>query len=348
MRGTAPARGAPGMAEAPGAVPGPIQWPDLPVVVTGGAGFLGSVLVGHLCAAGASVFVPRSREYDLTQEAGAVRLFADASPAVVFHLAAAVGGIGANRANPGRFFYANMAMGLNIIEQSRRYGRLQKLIVIGTTCAYPGDAPVPLREADLWSGYPEPTNAPYGVAKRALLVMAQAYREQYGLNTVYVIPANLYGPGDNFDPETSHVIPALIKKCVDAVEQGAEEITAWGDGSPTREFLYVDDAARGIRLAAERYDGPEPINLGTGQEISIRDLLTLIADLTGFRGRIVWDHAMPGGQRRRRLDISRAAARLDFRAQVPLVDGLKATIEWYQSRRDVTPTETGPPLERSR
>jgi len=317
-------------ASPPGAA---IEWPGLPVVVTGGAGFLGSVLVRLLRGAGANVVAPRRRDYDLTTMDAATRLLADTSPAVVFHLAAAVGGIGANRANPGRFFYENMAMGLNVIEQARRYRRLRKLIVVGTTCSYPGEAPVPLREADLWEGYPEPTNAPYGVAKRALLVMAQGYRQQYGLQAIYLIPANLYGPGDNFDPETSHVIPALIKKCVDAVEQGAAEITAWGDGSPTREFLYVDDAARGIMLGAERYDDPEPINLGTGEEISIRDLLALIAELTEFRGRIVWDRAMPGGQRRRRLDVSRARERLGFTAEVPLAKGLRETIAWYRATR---------------
>jgi len=324
-----------------------IDWTDLPVVVTGGAGFLGSVLVDRLRRASAKVVAPRRRDYDLTNMDAATRLLADTSPAVVFHLAAAVGGIGANRANPGRFFYENMAMGLNVVEAARRYGQLQKLVIVGTTCAYPGEASVPLREADLWDGYPEPTNAPYGVAKRALLVMAQGYRQQYGLHAVYLILANLYGPGDNFDPETSHVIPALIKKCVDAVEQGAGEVTAWGDGSPTREFLYVDDAARGIVLAAERYDSPEPINLGTGEEISIRELLTLIADLTGFRGRIVWDRAMPGGQRRRRLDTSLATTVLDFRAQVPLAGGLRETIERYRQRR-ITQIEAPRPLDRSR
>jgi GDP-L-fucose synthase len=302
-------------------------------VVTGGAGFLGSVLVGHLRGAGAEVFVPLRRDYDLTSATAAARLFADAAPAVLFHLAAAVGGIGANRANPGRFFYENMAMGLHVVEQVRRYGRLRKLILVGTTCSYPGEAPVPLHEDDLWSGYPEPTNAPYGVAKRALLVMAQAYRQQYGLPVITLIPANLYGPGDSFDPETSHVIPALIKKCVDAVASGAGEIVAWGDGTPTREFLHVDDAARGLMLAAERYDDPQPANLGTGEEISVRDLLALIADLTGFRGRIIWDTAKPGGQRRRRLDTSRAEAAFGFVARVRLAEGLRETIEWYRSRR---------------
>jgi GDP-L-fucose synthase len=308
----------------------------VPVVVTGGAGFLGSVVTESLRRDGAKVFVPRKRDYDLTDPAAVARLFADAAPRVVFHLAAAVGGIGANRANPGRFFYDNMAMGLLLIEQARRYGRLQKLVVVGTTCSYPAAAPLPLREDDLWSGYPEPTNAPYGIAKRALLVMAQAYRAQYGLNAIYVIPANLYGPGDNVEPASSHVIPALIKKCVDAVDTGAAEITAWGDGSPTREFLYVTDAARGIRLAAERYEDADPVNLGTGEEIAIRDLLTLIADLCGYRGRIVWDTSKPGGQRRRRLDVTRALNAFGFRADVSLAEGLRRTIDWYRDHRDTT------------
>jgi GDP-L-fucose synthase len=311
------------------------EWTGVPVVVTGGAGFLGTVLVDRLRRAGALVTAPRRGEYDLTDAAAAGRLLADATPAVLFHLAAAVGGIGANRANPGRFFYENMAMGLNVVEQARRYGRLRKLIMVGTTCSYPGEAAVPLREDDLWNGYPEPTNAPYGVAKRALLVMAQAYRAQYGLPTVYVIPANLYGPGDNFDPETSHVIPALIKKCVDAVESGSDTITAWGDGTPTREFLYVTDAARGIVLAAERYEEPEPINLGTGEEIAIRDLLGLVANLAGYRGRVVWDPSRPGGQRRRRLDVTRAQALIGFRAETSLTDGLRQTIGWYRTQRQL-------------
>ena len=322
-----------------GGDPGAGGWQGVPTVVTGGGGFLGSVLVERLRQAGAQVFVPRRGDYDLTDDAAVSRLYADASPAVLFHLAARVGGIGANRANPGRFFYENMAMGLHVVEQARRYGRLRKLIVVGTTCSYPGEAPVPLREDDLWNGYPEPTNAPYGVAKRALLVMAQAYRQQYGLNAIYLIPANLYGPGDHFDPESSHVIPALIKKCVDAVDDGADEIVAWGDGSPTREFLYVTDAARGITLAAERYHDLAPVNLGTGQEISIRELLTLIADLTGFQGRVVWDMSRPGGQRRRRLDTSRAREAFDFTAAVSLTEGLHRTIEWYRVSRG-TPART--------
>ncbi len=309
------------------------NWQGRQVIVTGGAGFLGSALVDCLRAAAAEVFVPRHADYDLIDPAASARLFSNVQPQVVFHLAATVGGIGANRASPGEFFYENMAMGLNIVEQARRYGRLEKLVVVGTTCSYPGDAPVPIKEADLWSGYPEPTNAPYGVAKRALLVMAQAYRAQYGLSTIYLIPANLYGPGDNADPETSHVIPALIRKCVEAVEEGRDEIVAWGDGSPTREFLHVKDAARGLMLAAERYSGAEPVNLGSGQEISIRDLLTQIAALAGYHGRIIWDTAKPGGQRRRRLDVSRAKEAFGFEAQVPLVEGLRDTIEWYRASR---------------
>jgi GDP-L-fucose synthase len=315
------------------------SWRGVPVVVTGGAGFLGSVLADSLRRDGAQVFVPRKRDYDLTDPAAAARLFEDAAPRIVFHLAAAVGGIEVNRAHPGRFFYENMAMGSNVIEQARRYGRLHKLIIVGTTCSYPGDAPIPLREEDLWLGYPESTNAPYGIAKRALLVMAQAYRDQYGLNAIYVIPANLYGPGDNFDLQTAHVIPALIRKCVDAVESGTPEITAWGDGSPTREFLYVDDAARGIRLAAERYESAEPVNLGTGEEIAIRDLLALIADLCGYRGRVRWDTSRPGGQRRRRLDLTRVRAALGFEAETALVDGLRQTIAWYRAQRPaITPS----------
>lgn len=313
-----------------------IRWTGLPVVVTGGTGFLGSVLVERLRGAGAHVFVPRRRDYDLTDRAAAARVYADARPRVLFHLAATVGGIGANRANPGRFFFDNMAMGLNVVEEARRYARLQKLIIVGTTCSYPAEAPIPFTEEDLWAGYPELTNAPYGIAKRGLLVMAQAYRQQYGLKCIYLIPANLYGPGDNFDPEASHVIPALVRKCVEAVEAGAEEIVAWGDGTPTREFLHVRDCARGLMLAAEHHEDTEPVNLGTGYEISISELLRMIADLTGFRGRIVWDASRPGGQRRRRLDTSRATHAFGFVANVPLVEGLRETIEWYRASRGAT------------
>lgn len=309
------------------------SWSGRRVTVTGGAGFLGSVLVARLRGAGAVVTVPRRRDYDLTERDAAARLFEAARPDVVFHLAAAVGGIGANQAEPGRFFYENMAMGLHVVEAARRYGRLETLVLVGTTCAYPGDAPVPMREDVLWDGYPEPTNAPYGIAKRALLVMAQAYRAQYGLNAIYLIPANLYGPGDNFDLATSHVIPALVRKCVDAVDAGRDEISAWGDGTPTREFLHVRDAARGLMLAAERYRGAEPVNLGTGQEISIRDLLDRIAALAGFRGRVVWDPSRPGGQRRRRLDTTRAREAFGFEAEIALTDGLRETVEWYRAHR---------------
>jgi GDP-L-fucose synthase len=280
--------------------------------------------------AGADVFASRRRDYDLLDAAACARMYAEARPQMVFHLAAAVGGIGANRASPGRFFYDNMLMGVHVVEAARSAG-VEKLVILGTTCAYPGETPLPMREADLWRGYPEPTNAPYGVAKRALLVMAQAYRAQYGMNVIYLIPANLYGSGDNFDLASAHVIPALIRKCVEAGARGDAEIVAWGDGSPTREFLHVRDAVRGLTLAAERYDGAEPVNLGSGREISIRDLTTAIADLTGFRGRIAWDTSKPGGQRRRQLDVGRAKAAFGFEAEVPLVDGLRETIAWYRA-----------------
>jgi GDP-L-fucose synthase len=278
------------------------------------------------------VFVPRRRDYDLTRWDDAARLFDDARPELVFHLAAEVGGIGANRANPGRYWYANLMMGAHMLELARS-NEVRKLVVAGTVCAYPKFTPVPFREETLWDGYPEETNAPYGVAKKSILVGAQAYRDQYGTNAVYLLPVNLYGPGDNFDLETSHVIPALIRKAVEARERGEREIVLWGDGSPTREFLFVDDCAEAIWLAAQRYDGPEPVNVGTGEEISIRDLAHLIAELTGFEGEIVWDRSKPNGQPRRRLDVSRAEQLFDFRARTTLRHGLEQTIAWYADAR---------------
>jgi GDP-L-fucose synthase len=296
------------------------------VLVTGGGGFLGSHLVERLQAKGIEPFVARRRDYDLTREADAERLFADARPELVFHLAAEVGGIGANRANPGRYWYANLMMGAHVLERAREHG-VGKVVVAGTVCAYPKFTPVPFHEDDLWAGYPEETNAPYGVAKKSILVGAQAYREQYGLNAIFLLPANLYGPRDNFHPTNAHVIPDLIRKMVDS----RDEVVLWGDGSPTREFLYVDDAAEGLLVAADRYDGAEPVNLGTGSEISIRELAELIAELTGFEGEIVWDASMPNGQPRRSLDTSRARELFGFEARTPLREGLERTIAWYRA-----------------
>ena len=301
------------------------------IVVTGGAGFLGSFVVEKLKEKGyTDIFVPRRREYDLTHEAGAIKLYDDFKPSVILHLAAEVGGIGANRDNPGRYFFANMAMGLHLIEQARISG-VKKLVQVGTICAYPKFTPVPFKEDDLWNGYPEETNAPYGVAKKALLVMCQSYRQQYGTNAIYLLPVNLYGPRDNFDLHTSHVIPALIRKCIEARRRGDREIVAWGTGSASREFLYVEDCAEGIIAAMEKYESPEPINLGSGREITIRDLTELVAKLCRFEGRITWDTGKPDGQPRRCLDVTRATNELGFTANTPLEEGLKKTIDWYES-----------------
>lgn len=302
------------------------------VVVTGGAGFLGSFVVERLRERGAEIFVPRRREYDLVQQEACKRLYKDARPDMVVHLAARVGGIGANRENPGSFFYDNLMMGVQLIEEGRLHG-LKKFVALGTICAYPKFTPVPFREEDLWNGYPEETNAPYGLAKKMLLVQSQAYRAQYGFNSVYLLPVNLYGPHDNFDPASSHVIPALIKKCFDAVENNDGSITVWGTGRATREFLYVEDAAEGIALAAERYESGEPMNLGAGFEISIKDLVTLIARLTGFNGEIIWDSTKPDGQPRRCLDVTRAEKEIGFRARTSFEEGLAKTIKWYRESR---------------
>ncbi len=303
------------------------------IIVTGGAGFLGSHVVEKLRSRGCErVFVPRMRDYDLTRLDDIERLFSGQRPEVVIHLAALVGGIGANRENPGRFFYDNAIMGIQLIEACRRY-EVAKTVVAGTICAYPKFTPVPFREDDLWNGYPEETNAPYGIAKKALLVQCQAYREQYGMNAVFLLPVNLYGPGDNFDPRSSHVIPALIRKCVEAVDEGRSEITLWGDGTPTREFLYVADAAEGILLATEKYDKPEPVNLGSGVEIGIRDLAEKIARIVGFHGPIRWDTAQPNGQPRRCLDVTTAEREFGFRALTPFDEGLRRTVEWYTACR---------------
>ena len=305
------------------------------MAVPGGAGFLGSQVVKRLESGGAEVFVPRSRDYDLTTEDGVRSMYADAGrPDVVIHLAAQVGGIGANQRSPGTFFFDNLMMGALLIEHARRLG-IGKFVCIGTVCSYPKFCPTPFREDDLWSGYPEETNAPYGIAKKALLVQLQSYRQEYGMEGIYLIPVNLYGPGDDFDLANSHVIPALIRKCVEAIEGGQDAIEVWGSGTPTREFLYVEDAADGIVAGAERYRGSEPVNLGSGREISIADLATLIAELTGFTGRFVWNTERPDGQPRRVLDVSRAQREFGWRARVPLEDGLARTITWYREQHQI-------------
>ena len=302
------------------------------ICVTGGGGFLGQRVVAELSARGhRDVSVVRRRDYDLVIAGDCERLFLDARPQILIHLAGIVGGIGANRESPGRFFYENTIMGVQLIEGARLHG-VEKFVQVGTICSYPKFTPVPFKEEELWNGYPEETNAPYGIAKKTLLVQLQAYRDQYGLNGIYLLPVNLYGPGDNFDPGSSHVIPALIKKCVDAVRKGDSTIEVWGTGEPTREFLYVDDAAEAIVLAAEKYDGREPINLGSGKEISIRELVQLIASETGFTGDIIWNSTKPDGQPRRVLDVSRAGELLGFRARTDFINGLRLTVEWYQAQ----------------
>jgi len=301
------------------------------VLVTGGAGFLGSQVVAKLRARGCQdIFIPRSREFNLCEKKDVSRLFEVVHPDLVIHLAAVVGGIGANRRHPGRFFYENAMMGLLLIEEARRIG-VEKFVSIGTVCSYPKFTPVPFREEDLWNGYPEETNAPYGLAKKMLLVQLQSYREEFGFPGIYLIPVNLYGPADNFDLETSHVIPALIRKCIEAKSERRKKITVWGTGNASREFLYVEDAADGILMAAERYDKPDPVNLGSGTEITIKALVSLICEMTKFEGVIEWDPSKPDGQPRRCLDTARAEREFGFRAQVSLREGLRRTIEWYES-----------------
>ncbi|HVZ74451.1 MAG TPA: GDP-L-fucose synthase [Polyangia bacterium] len=307
-------------------------WQGKRVLVTGGAGFLGSFVVDSLEQQGATTFVPRSAEYDLVDRGAVHRLLADARPDLVLHLAARVGGIGANRDNPGRFLFENAMMGLNLFEECR-LAKVSKLVATGTICAYPKFAPLPFKEDDLWNGYPEETNAPYGIAKKLMLVQSAGYREQYGMNSVVVFPVNLYGPRDNFDLHTSHVIPAIIRKCVAARDAGQTDVTLWGDGSPTREFLYVEDAARGILLAAEKYDSSDPVNLGNGIEISIKDLATHIARATRFTGRFIWDTSKPNGQPRRQLDVTRARERFGFVAQTPFEEGIAKTVTYFETHR---------------
>ncbi len=304
---------------------------QMKIVITGGAGFLGSFVVEKLKDRGCKkIFIPRSKDYNLIENEHIKKLYGDAKPDIVIHLAAVVGGIGANRENPGRFFYENLMMGVQLMEQARLAG-IEKFIAVGTICSYPKFTPIPFKEEDLWNGYPEETNAPYGIAKKALLVQAQAYRQQYGLNSIYLLPVNLYGPSDNFDPGSSHVIPALIKKCFDAIKNNENEIVVWGTGKATREFLYVEDCAEGIVLATERYNKPDPVNLGAGFEISIKELAELIVELTGFKGKINWDITKPDGQPRRCLDTTKAEKEFGFKAKTKFDEGLKRTIQWYKN-----------------
>jgi len=303
------------------------------LLVTGGAGFLGKHVVKKLEKKGCrEIFIPRSKDYNLVDMEAVKRLYQDSKPDTVIHLAAKVGGIGVTKEKPGEFFYDNLMMGVQMMEQGRLF-EIEKFVAIGTVCAYPKYIPIPFKEKDLWNGYPEETNAPYGLAKKMTLVQSQAYRQQYGFNAIYLVPVNLYGPGDNFNPESSHVIPALIKKCVDVIENNEREVVVWGTGKPTREYLYVEDAAEGIILATEKYDKPEPVNLGSGFEISIRDLADLIAKLTGFKGHITWDTSRPDGQPKRLFDSSKAEKEFGFKAKTNFEEGLRKTIEWYKERR---------------
>lgn len=306
-------------------------WKNRAVTVTGGHGFLGSHLVNRLNQVGAKVFAPSHQDYDLVQFADIDKLYRAHTADVVIHLAAKVGGIGANREHPGSFFYDNAMMGIQLLHQAYVH-KIPKFVALGTVCAYPKFTPVPFKEDDLWNGYPEETNAPYGIAKKMMLVQSQGYREEYGYNSIFLLPVNLYGPGDNFDPASSHVIPALIKKCVDALENGDDEIVVWGDGSPTREFLYVEDAVEGILLAAEKYNKSDPVNLGSAFEISIKDLVEIIARETGFKGKITWDATKPNGQPRRKLDTSRAEREFGFKSKTTFDEGLRQTIAWYKTQ----------------
>jgi GDP-L-fucose synthase len=310
-------------------------WQDKRVCVTGGAGFLGSFVTARLRELSAAVvFIPTIEKYDLVQVDSIRRMLDDSQPEIIIHLAAQVGGIGANREHPAEFFYGNLMMGVQLMHEAWLRG-VSKFVALGTICAYPKFTPIPFKEETLWDGYPEETNAPYGLAKKMLLVQSQAYRQQYGFNSIFLMPVNLYGPRDNFNPESSHVIPALIKKCIEAIRSGEDSIEVWGDGSPTREFLYVEDAAEGILLAAEKYNSPEPVNLGSGMEISIKELVELIARLTGFTGRIIWDTSKPNGQPRRRLNVERAEREFGFKAQINFEEGLRRTIEWYKKQTGI-------------